>query len=299
MGAVRYLLRGKAADALASKLPRDLAFPTAGDIGSDGDTTQTLRDALGGGGAKRSDVRFSPLAAQLVGDATLISVVGPDAAAKVPAELRGDAPTDPRLPYGGALYALDVRDVRWWVDQERWQKLVAASRIDLGKAWARVRAGALDEAASLLAAQASALAAPFPATRIPLAEQLRGVSDALTLSQEEKALGNSVTTDMRIGVRCDRGAEASRRLDREDPLLARLGNELDVCRRTRYRALLAKGPDKAKERIAGRLMRLFADGWAFDKADRLGSEKRIETLRTEYPVARVEPEPPSLHELAR
>jgi hypothetical protein len=302
-GAVRYLLTGTAAEALAPRLPAGSTFPTDGGIRSDGDTTSTLRSALGGGGSKHSDVRFSRLAAQLTGQARLVSVIDPEVAEGEPAKTRDAALTDRRLPYGGSLYTLEVSDVRWVVDQDRWQQLTEQSKPDLRKAWAHVRAGALDDAAMVLARQATALASAFPGARVPFAEQLRDVSEALTLIPQERglelpAMDPGLAGDLVIGVRCDRGADVAAGLDRDDPLLARLFDELDVCRRTRYRAVLAKGPEPAKELVAGRLMFLFAAGWSFDNPARLDMEKKIESLRMQFPTVQVSTQPPSLLSLA-
>ncbi|MDI1435664.1 spermidine synthase [Polyangium sorediatum] len=122
MGAQRYRLSGPAVDALTKLLPSGEAAPTDGDIGSDGDTKATLRDLLGGGGFKRSDVRFSSVVVAVEGDAALAAVVHPDAASGVPKEIRGDAPTDPRLPFGGALYDLVVDKVLFTFDRSAWSK---------------------------------------------------------------------------------------------------------------------------------------------------------------------------------
>jgi hypothetical protein len=123
MGAQRYRLRGAALAQLEPLLPKKFKAMTAGEIGLDGDTSRTLREVLGGGGWMRSDVRFSPVIVALTGTARVAAVVDPDAAPFVPDHLRGDAPTDPRLPYGGVLYDLDVETVTWTLDRPTWLKL--------------------------------------------------------------------------------------------------------------------------------------------------------------------------------
>jgi hypothetical protein len=170
MGAVRYLLVGEPAGNLAATLPADARFPTAGDIGTDGDTSKTLRPLLGGGGAKRSDVRFSPLVAAVTGSARLLAVVHADAASRVPASVRGNAPTDDRIPYGGSLYELTVTGVLWTLDRAAWSAAApgldrsaaaagaAAARADLEAAekelgqWADALAGKLGDHADLVPA---------------------------------------------------------------------------------------------------------------------------------------------------
>ena len=120
---MRYLLKGPATSELERLLPKKATFPTAGDITSDGDTKGTLHEVLGGGGVKRSDVRFSPVIAVLEGDIALRSVVDPDASAAVPERMRGDAATDPLLPYGGALYDFQVAGVVWSSSLTGWARV--------------------------------------------------------------------------------------------------------------------------------------------------------------------------------
>jgi len=55
MGAVRYLLAGKPIAPLDAALPAGSKFPTEGDIGTDGDTSATLKPLFGGGGVDRLD----------------------------------------------------------------------------------------------------------------------------------------------------------------------------------------------------------------------------------------------------
>ncbi len=157
MGAVRYLLAGKPIAPLDAALPAGSKFPTEGDIGTDGDTSGTLKPLFGGGGVKRSDLRFSPLVAAVTGTARLVAVVHPDAASGVPEDLRRGAPTDPRLPWGGALYQLEVAELHWTMDRNGWQALSSKLSADVAAAAAAVRKGALDEAAAAVDRYTTAL----------------------------------------------------------------------------------------------------------------------------------------------
>ncbi len=157
MGAVRYLLSGAAAQPLAAALPADGKFPTDGDIGSDGDTSSTLKPLFGGGGVKRSDMRFSPLVAAVSGTARLVAVVHPDAASRVPEDLRRGAPTDERLPWGGALYQLEVSELHWSLDRAGWRALSPRLAGEISAAAAAVKRGALDDAAAAVARYTAAL----------------------------------------------------------------------------------------------------------------------------------------------
>lgn len=157
MGAVRYLLTGAATAPLAAALPAGSRFPTEGDIGSDGDTSGTLRPLFGGGGVKRSDLRFSPLVAVVTGSARLLAVVHPDAASRVPEVDRRGAPIDDRLPWGGALYQLDASELDWTLDRAGWRALSPRLAAEIAAAAAAVKRGALDDAAAAVARYASEL----------------------------------------------------------------------------------------------------------------------------------------------
>lgn len=203
MGAVRYLLTGKPAAPLAGALPDGASFPTMGDIPTDGDTSQTLRPLLGGGGAKRSDLRFSPVVAAVTGSARLLALVHPDAASKVPASVRGAAATDDRIPYGGALYELVVSRVHWTMDRAGWTK--AAPELDRHAAAAAKAAarGDLAAAAPSMQAWADTLAARLGAR----AELVAAVRSARAFAQAltgEATRAASRGTPFALAAACDR-----------------------------------------------------------------------------------------------
>ncbi|HUS63182.1 MAG TPA: hypothetical protein VMZ28_01525 [Kofleriaceae bacterium] len=207
MGAVRYLLRGDAVAGLQGELPAKLAFPTTGDIGSDGDTRKTLTDLLGGGGVKRSDLRFSPVVVALEGVARLISVVHPDAASRVPEDMRMGAPTDERLPYGGALYELEVTQVGAVFELAAWQKTLAPLR----RAAAEVTQGRLSAAARLISEHADAVEKAFGpfAERTAALRRARKLAIGLTGAAAD-VLGADVGTQDRalaIAAACERVRE--------------------------------------------------------------------------------------------
>ncbi len=116
MGAVRYLIRGDALPELNDLVKENTSFPTAGDIPSDGDRSETLRMLLGGGGAKRNEVRFSRVLVAVEGNACLRSLIDPDLAYK------GKGPNEALLPYGGILYELEVSKVLMSLDYRSWEK---------------------------------------------------------------------------------------------------------------------------------------------------------------------------------
>lgn len=157
MGAQRFRLHGPALVQLEPLLPQKFEAMTAGDISLDGDTSKTLREALGGGGLKRSDVRFSPVVVALTGVARIAAVVDPDAAPFVPPDLRGAAATDPRLPYGGILYDLDVEAVAWALDHAAWLKLRPRLTAAARKAAAALERGDLPATLAALTSYLGAL----------------------------------------------------------------------------------------------------------------------------------------------
>lgn len=127
MGARRYVLRGPEPflTTLEAALPPKATFPTSGDIGSDadGDLNDTLQHLLGGGGVKRSQLKFSPVVASVQGKAKLRAVVGPDHVAM--GRLQNPPESFKLIPYGGILYDLELSSVAWTLDDARWQALRA------------------------------------------------------------------------------------------------------------------------------------------------------------------------------
>jgi hypothetical protein len=122
MGAMRYVLGGADLEELERALPSEAEFPTEGDIRSDGDTSKTMKIAAGGGGCKRSDVRFSPVIAAIEGTVSFRATQDPDAAFFGPREY-SDEPAIPLLPYGGVLYDLRIDRLLWTLDRRAWDRL--------------------------------------------------------------------------------------------------------------------------------------------------------------------------------
>lgn len=128
MGAVRFLVSGPAEDVLRPMLASQ-SFPTRGDIRSDGRTKATLVTLVGGGGAKRSDVRMSAVVAAVRGTARVVAVVHPDTVFAgeplEPGETHGDdgvTRLHAELPYGGVLYELVEAQVEWTITASDWKK---------------------------------------------------------------------------------------------------------------------------------------------------------------------------------
>lgn len=145
-GAVRYLLTGPRSRRLGRWLPRKGAFPSYQELLDARKRVTTAHALLGGGGAPHSDLRLSPVVVALRGDARAVSVVRRDAASDAPTAVRRRTVTDPRLPYGGALYELEVSTVVGVYGPQEWKRplvqlaavarraTVAIERGDLGAA---------------------------------------------------------------------------------------------------------------------------------------------------------------------
>lgn len=249
MGARRYVLRGERMGELERALGKHTDFPTQGDIGSDGDTQKTLATWLGGGGAKRSEVRFSPVAVRLRGLARLLAIVDPDAAPKVPAELRGSQPTDPRLPYGGVLYELEVRELVAELQFGDASKLSSSLRAKQDAAVAHAKKGeagqalaSLEESAKLLEALPALVGRPAPPR-----ELASSLGAAVRASIERtSSMGHGDTDPSRTPWLCLYGAdmlEGAPRVYVEDPsaLRERMHEAFVAC------ALRTLRPERAKE----------------------------------------------------
>jgi len=256
MGAQRYLLIGDQAVQLDQQLAKNTSFPTSGDIGSDGDTSATLREALGGGGFKRSDVRFSPVAVSLEGQAQLLSQVHPDRAMTVPPSIRGNTRSDPRLPYGGTLYELTVSEVRWTLNRPGWTKLTARLRPKVTSAIGQIRAGKLGAARASLDGYLAAFGEQLTGASFVFLRDLETLSGAL--AKATKALGPDPSA-YAIARQCDRVLAADLRglwSAPRDIMLIRPA--LFTCATTRYQATATRGPAGLKTWAAARLIELLA-----------------------------------------
>ena len=292
MGALRYLLTGPGARELEARIPSQAVFPTSGEIGSDGDTRKTLRPLLGGGGVMRSDVRFSTVVVEVEGTATLRSVVDPDAAPFVPRSLRGDAPTDKLLPYGGALYDLEVDRVSWVFDVAGWnqtRRILGPSLRAAVKALGRDDlAGAAARIDDYLGKLPSGLPRTIPAMAkmAQLRDGIRTEAAALAGKQEAGKLAVGKPTRFRRAIACDRAAEVSQ-LSSYDNFAAdalAIQTALLRCAERNYRAVASQPRSPHARAATGRLLhlldlRLFDGSPAAERA----VEREMKTLRARYP----------------
>lgn len=250
MGAIRYVLTGAEVDRLRARLAPSASFPTAGDIGSDGDLTPTLAQLLGGGGVKRSDVRFSPLAAKLTGTMQPRSITHPDDAWMPRGrELRR---RHPMLPYGGVLYELEVESIDWSFDKAQWERLRSgALRSHLATTIAALERGEVKRAADALVVYRQALVDAFGSVA-PALSATREVDVALSAVGAE----GDPKGDYAIGVACDR-ASARIVFDGAEGDVQAVRRALVRCAVARYeRALGGEGGEVA----AGRLIDLVESG---------------------------------------
>lgn len=223
MGAVRYVLVGSEADALGKRLPGKTTFPTSGDIRSDGDLSPTLHELLGGGGVKRSDVRFSPVAASLRGTARVRAVTHPDGRGS------GPGPIHPLIPYGGVLYDLEVTELLWTYDHASWTRLRRSTLSPLAQRAERsFRSGELVGGHQALTAYREALSRAIP-VELRAKQEMERLVDALRSEMDRTPDG-----DFAIGSACDRVAHRGL-MSEANPDVSPLLRALRVCAVTRYR----------------------------------------------------------------
>jgi spermidine synthase len=275
MGAVRYQLSGAKSAELERLVASERSFPTSGDIGSDGDTSGTLRGLLGGGGVKRSDVRFSRLVAVVEGTARLIAVVHPDAAPRVPEELRKNAPTDDRLPYGGALYQLEVSEVHRVLGPAEWAPIA--------RPLSRARRLALEEdlagAAKALEEHNLALAAHFGTYADHIGAIRFGTELAARLEAEAASLAGRKPTRRARAVACDRARASTLEdssMDDEPDHLEPLLLALVFCAVDNYGRAARRGDREA----AARVLHFYETILVLEEA----SSRRAERIRRRHGI---------------
>lgn len=250
MGAARYLV-AHAPDQLGRALPASAHFPTRGDIASDGDTSATLRPLLGGGGVKRSDVRFSAIVVAVTGTARLIAAIHPDAASALPAGMRG-AVTDDRLPYGGALYQLDVAEVHWSIGGPDANGLLSTVTSGLATASRRASAGDLAAVTSALDHAAQAFA-PYgaQAALVPAYRRITALRDACVAEAADARRGGFAAA-----AACDRMRERVVRDDPDGDLVA-LRRGFEDCAVIGYERVATSDRTAAGEDATARLLYLL------------------------------------------
>ncbi|HQP39705.1 MAG TPA: hypothetical protein PLI95_31190, partial [Polyangiaceae bacterium] len=190
MGGVRYVLDEAGAKEASTLLPAAAKFPTQGDIRTDGDPAGTLRDVLGGGGVKRSDVRFSPVVARIRGKARLRAVIDPDANMGMGRSSARPA-SNPLLPYGGVLYELRDAHVLWSLRHSDWQA-AHTRRLQpiVRRAASALTRGRIDEGVAELKRylQEAGAALGEPALRLP------AIDDVGVLKNRLEAMGRPAST---------------------------------------------------------------------------------------------------------
>ena len=258
MGAVRYLLSGKKTRLLESHLSGVRQFPTLGGIPSDGDTASTLRPLLGGGGSKRSDCRHSPVVVALRGKARLISVSHPDWQYARDNRHRR-SPLEPRIPWGGVLYALEVTEVLGVLPLERWRRLQSRDLAPLLRAAASALArGDLASASEALVRHQMLLR-----TRLskfgPLLHLLEGYREVEALASKLNGCCNAPDERRRMlqaAVICD---ESSLYFNWVNPEMKQVFAALRGCAEHLY-SRLSRNPDAPlAPTAAARLMDLWRD----------------------------------------
>jgi hypothetical protein len=279
MGAVRYVVTGPHAETLASRLSANASFPTQGDIGSDGDLVGSLHAVLGGGGVKRSDVRFSPLAASLRGKVRVRAVSHPDdgGGRRGP----GQPPRHSLLPYGGVLYDLEVESLDWTLDHGTWMRNQASLRASLDRCARAFAAGRLADGVSDLEAHREALfvALGKPSVPVPVLQEASNL-----LGRVRQEIGPGTSGDLDTGAACDRIATKIA-ADGVDARWQPLREALLSCAMQRY-GRVAQGKGDEARRAAGRILGLL------ETEDVKGNP---DSLRKRFPdvTATADPLPPA------
>jgi hypothetical protein len=217
------------------------------------------------------------------GEARLLAVVHPDAADRVPADLRGDAPTHPGLPYGGALYELQVSRVIWRFDRAAWRALEQRLAKPAARAVRALDRDDLGAASDALRDYLAALDADLGevAVRVGVRREVAGL--VAPIDAERAALPPGASTRDRAAA-CDRakagGGLHSDTLSRDalaiDAALAR-------CAERNY-GQVAAGQGEHAEAAAARLLALLEDrSDILQPALMKALEARMDALRRRFP----------------
>ena len=123
MGALRVVLKGKQVGHLRKRVSHVRDFPTNGGRKTDGDTSRTMKDLLGGVTYLGTDTRFSPVAVAVEGNMTLTGTQRFYAKWTRGRHSRGPYPMGyhPMLPFGGYLYELNIIKVHWSLSRRQWK----------------------------------------------------------------------------------------------------------------------------------------------------------------------------------
>ncbi len=280
MGAVRYVLTGPHAETLGKQLSANARFPTQGDIGSDGDLVGSLHAVLGGGGVKRSDVRFSPLAASLRGKVRVRAVSHPDDGGG----RRGPGqPHHPLLPYGGVLYDLEVESLDWTLDHSTWLRNQVTLRASLDRCVRAFTTGRLTDGVADLEGHRDALfvALGKPPVPVPVLQEASSL-----LGRVRHEVGPGPSGDLDTGAACDRIATKIP-ADGVDARWQSLREALLSCAMQRY-GRVAQGKGDDARRAAGRILGLL------ETEDVKGNP---DSIRKRFPdvTATADPLPPAAH----
>jgi len=275
MGAIRYVLDEPAAKAVSPLLADKTTFPTQGDIRTDGDLSGTLHEVLGGGGVKRSEVRFSPVVVKVQGKARLRALVDPDwgMSSRQPRRL----PTNPLLPYGGVLYELQDAHLLWSLRYSDWNAVHTRRLRPLARrAAVRLTRGEIQEGLKELRSYLQEVETSLGAAALPLPL----IEDIRVLRSRLEALGDPPSTPPTASWTaraCDRAVHSLPEEEEEtvtDGALLR--SSLRSCALTYYeRAALRANPDDALF-SARRLLALI------DDEDSATGRRLLKAIRARY-----------------
>lgn len=270
------------AAALAKYVSPKQQFPTQGGIGSDGDTSRTLRPLLGGGGFLRSEVRHSPVAVVLEGEARLLALMHPDAPCVT--AVRFNCPrVDRRIPWGGVLYELNVTKIRGVLILNRWKRIYARTlRPHLRRAVRVLKGGLPCRGQRALEGYLSSLVGKLPLFG-PMVQNLQGYREVARLAASFKKVcpgEKGVADPFRAAVICDGHGQWNEWLN---PDLQPLGRALGLCAERLYTKASSSPQARHAGKAAARLLYLLqrrAGKLSTKKLARL--RKRIKALKRQF-----------------
>jgi hypothetical protein len=217
MGARRYILRGKEIESFQKLLPAKLEFPTEGDLSTDGDVSKTLHSLFGGGGAKLSTGRFSPVAVAVEGRLSPPKEIAWDPATMPKSPRPGDPLLDPfDAPFDAQAFMkkikgiianvqgeLDVERIHFTLDFRQWQDYRQKTLRPLAVRGAKALSeGNFEQGRVAIEAMLDALDAKFGrfAPRIVTYDELVSLRDILRVETPTKKDSGAD----QAGVACDR-----------------------------------------------------------------------------------------------
>jgi len=241
---------------------------------------------VGGGGVRRSEVRFSPVVAAVEGRLRFRAAVDPDRVAwpfrardpETGRQIEAPLPLDePLLPDGGVLYDLDVERVVMTYDRASWGKLRQKQKPVVATIVQALRAGDLPRAAKALRAHVQALHGEFGslADRFGYVHEMERFASVLADAPE---MGSSASSR---AAACDQLVEEGAWRISTDA--AAMDRAAWSCAMRFYEKVAADKRDRQSALAAAlRLLRLYEMHYQFDDTYGDRWERKAEALKRRF-----------------